>query len=158
MLAKEHIDDLLNRNGDVLSTDGDKIGSVGQVYADDADGQPKWVTVKTGLFGTSESFIPLEGARREGDDVVVPYTKDQVKDAPRVDTDGHLEPSEEDRLYDHYGLGGAGSAYAGTTAGRMETMAGQRPTAGWLLQAVSTPQTQATPWAVTRRGRPRMTP
>ena len=118
MLAREHIDDLLNRNGDVLSTDGDKIGSVGQVYADDADGQPKWVTVKTGLFGTSESFIPLEGARREGDDVVVPYTKDQVKDAPRVDTDGHLEPSEEDRLYDHYGLGGAGSAYAGTTAGR----------------------------------------
>ncbi|MDQ1596488.1 MAG: hypothetical protein QOH40_3044 [Arthrobacter pascens] len=118
MLAKEHIDDLLNRNGDVLSTDGDKIGSVGQVYADDADGQPKWVTVKTGLFGTSESFIPLEGARLEGDDLVVPYTKDQVKDAPRVDTDGHLEPSEEDRLYDHYGFGGAGRAYTDTTTGR----------------------------------------
>lgn len=63
MLAKEHIDDLLQRNGNVLSSDGDKIGSVGQVYADDADGQPAWVTVKTGLFGTSESLIPLQGAR-----------------------------------------------------------------------------------------------
>ncbi|MFC9353452.1 DUF2382 domain-containing protein [Arthrobacter sp. NPDC057013] len=106
MLTTENIDGLLQRNGNVLSADGDKIGSVGQVYADDADGQPTWVTVKTGLFGTSESFVPLQGARLEGDDVVVPYTKDQVKDAPRVDTDGHLEPSEEDRLFGHYGLDG----------------------------------------------------
>lgn len=106
MLTTENIDDLLQRNGNVLSEEGDKIGSVGQVYADDADGHPTWVTVKTGLFGTSESFVPLQGARLEGDDIVVPYTKDQVKDAPRVETDGHLEPSEEDRLFGHYGLDG----------------------------------------------------
>jgi uncharacterized protein (TIGR02271 family) len=37
---------------------------------------------------------------------VVPYTKDHVKDAPRVETDGHLEPAEEDRLFGHYGLDG----------------------------------------------------
>ncbi len=117
MLAKEHIEDLLNRNGNVLSTDGEKIGSIGQVYADDTDGQPTWVTVKTGLFGTSESFAPLEGARLEGDDIVVPYSKEQVKDAPRVDADGHLEPDEEDRLYAHYGLGGARTAYSGTAPG-----------------------------------------
>jgi uncharacterized protein (TIGR02271 family) len=64
------------------------------------------VTARTGLFGTSESFIPLEGARLEGSDVVVPYSKDQVKDAPRVDAEGHLDPSEEDRLYEHYQLHG----------------------------------------------------
>ncbi|WP_426715216.1 PRC-barrel domain-containing protein, partial [Campylobacter coli] len=92
--------------GNVLTTDRDKIGSVGQVYADDDSGQPTWVTAKTGLFGTSESFVPLDGARVEGGDVLVPYTKDQVKDAPRVDTDGHLDPAEEDRLYAHYGLSG----------------------------------------------------
>ena len=107
MLTTENIDGLLQRNGNVLSEDGNKIGSVGQVYADDNDGQPTWVTVKTGLFGTSESFVPLQGARIEGDDIVVPYTKDQVKDAPRVETDGHLDPSEEDRLFGHYGLDGS---------------------------------------------------
>ena len=106
MLTKEHIDDLLNKNGNILSADGGKIGSVGQVYADDDNGQPTWVTARTGLFGTSESFVPLEGARLEGADIVVPYTKEQVKDAPRVDTDGHLDPAEEDRLYDHYQLSG----------------------------------------------------
>jgi uncharacterized protein (TIGR02271 family) len=116
MLAKEHIDDLLTRDGKVLSSEGDKIGSIGQIYADDDSGQPTWVTVKTGLFGTSASFVPLEGARVEGDDIVVPYGKDQVKDAPRVDTDGHLEPAEEERLYRHYQLNEAG--IRGTDAGR----------------------------------------
>ncbi len=118
MLAKEHLDDLLQRNGNVLSTDGDKIGSIGQVYADDDNGQPTWVTAKTGLFGTSESFVPLEGARAEGDDILVPFTKDQVKDAPRVDADGHLEPAEEERLYAHYSLGGGGQTYTDATAGQ----------------------------------------
>ena len=121
MLAKEHIDDLLQRNGNVLTNDGDKIGSIGQVYADDDNGQPTWVTAKTGLFGTSESFVPLEGARVDGGDIRVPYTKDQVKDAPRVDTDGHLDPSEEDRLYAHYGLAGGGRTYSEAT----ETAAGR---------------------------------
>ena len=117
MLTKEHIDELLKRNGNVLSTDGDKIGSIGQVYADDADGQPTWVTVKTGLFGTSESFVPLQNARLEGGDIVVPHTKAQIKDAPRVESDGHLDPAEEDRLYDHYDLGGRNQTYTDATTG-----------------------------------------
>lgn len=128
MLAKEHIDDLLNRNGDVLSTDGDKIGSIGQVYADDESGQPTWVTVKTGLFGTSETFVPLDAARVEGSDLVVPYTKDQVKDAPRVDTDGHLDPAEEDRLYEHYQLGGT-RTYSDATRGTDADLAPTGPAA-----------------------------
>jgi uncharacterized protein (TIGR02271 family) len=125
MLTKEHIDKLLNRNGNVLSADGDKIGSIGQVYADDDSGEPTWVTVKTGLFGMSESFVPLRGARIEGDDIVVQYTKDQVKDAPRVDTDGHLEPSEEDRLYEHYQLGDGGRTYTDATTDRDAETAGR---------------------------------
>ena len=128
MIAKEHIDDLLTRDGKVLSTEGDKVGSIGQVYTDDDSGQPTWVTVKTGLFGTSESFVPLEGARVDGDNIVVPYGKDQVKDAPRVDTDGHLEPSEEDRLYRHYRVNGAG--VSGTEAGRTSDFRGNEGRAG----------------------------
>jgi uncharacterized protein (TIGR02271 family) len=105
MLNRENIEDLLNRNGNVVGSDGDKIGSIGQLYADDDTGEPTWVTVKTGLFGTSQSFVPVEGAHTQGDDLVVPYTKEHVKDAPRVDVDGHLTPEEEDRLYTHYDRG-----------------------------------------------------
>ena len=118
MISNEHIDRLLAGHGHVVGTDGDKIGGVGQVYADDNTGQPNWVTVKTGLFGTRESFVPLEGARVDGDDIVIPYTKDQVKDAPGVDPDGHLDPAEEDRLYQHYSLGNGQRTYTDATTGR----------------------------------------
>ncbi|MEO8282056.1 MAG: PRC and DUF2382 domain-containing protein [Pseudarthrobacter sp.] len=105
MHNRENIENLLNKGGNVVGSDGTKIGSIGQLYADDDTGEPTWVTVKTGLFGTSQSFVPVEAARVDGEDLVVPYTKDHVKDAPRVDTDGHLEPEEEDRLYSHYERG-----------------------------------------------------
>ncbi|WP_104181571.1 DUF2382 domain-containing protein [Arthrobacter sp. B0490] len=115
MITQEHIDTLLGNGGHVLGSDGEKIGSIGQVYLDDQTGEPSWVTAKTGLFGTSESFIPLQGADVAGHDVRVPYSKHQVKDAPRVESDGNLSPEEEDRLYRHYEIGGGTSGYTDTT-------------------------------------------
>jgi uncharacterized protein (TIGR02271 family) len=86
-------------------TQGNKIGRVGQVYLDDQTGQPEWFTVNTGLFGANESFVPLAQADLQGDRLVVPHGKDQVKDAPNVDPgDGHLSEQEETSLYRHYGL------------------------------------------------------
>jgi uncharacterized protein (TIGR02271 family) len=114
MITKENIDRLANNGSNVLDSEGNKIGSIGQLYLDDRTEDPSWATVKTGLFGTSESFIPLAEATVDGDDIRVPYTKDQVKDAPRLDPDGHLSETEEDRLFEHYGLG-ANGAYTGTT-------------------------------------------
>jgi uncharacterized protein (TIGR02271 family) len=105
MLNRENLESLLNRSGNVIGSDGEKIGSIGQLYADDDTGEPTWVTVKTGLFGTSQSFVPVEGAHTQGDDLVVPFTKEHVKDAPRVDVDGHLTPEEEDQLYTYYERG-----------------------------------------------------
>jgi uncharacterized protein (TIGR02271 family) len=92
--------------GTVVDNDGNKIGSVGQLYVDPTSGQPNWVTVKTGLFGTSETFVPLEQADAEDETIRVPYEKAFVKDAPRIDADGPLQPDDEQRLYDYYRLGG----------------------------------------------------
>src|SRR5690242_20491098 len=89
---------------DLIDRDGDKIGSIGEVYLDEQTGQPEWLTVRTGLFGTRESFVPSADARAEGDTVRVPYEKSQVKDAPNVDADGALSPDEESRLYRHYDM------------------------------------------------------
>jgi uncharacterized protein (TIGR02271 family) len=85
--------------------EGNKIGKVGQLFLDDATGQPEFITINTGLFGTSESFVPVENARLDGERVVVPFTKDKVKDAPSVDLDGdHLDEADERRLYEYYAL------------------------------------------------------
>lgn len=89
----------------VYDNDGDKIGSVGQIFTDPATGGASWITVKTGLFGTGESFVPATEATFDGnDDVRVSYTKAFVKDAPRVDTDGELDQNDTDALYTYYGF------------------------------------------------------
>jgi uncharacterized protein (TIGR02271 family) len=97
--------DLARLDGtDVYGTDGDKIGSVGQVYVDAQSGDPAWVTVKTGLFGTKETFVPLQDADVIDDRITVAYAKNQVKDAPRIDADGPLSHADEDHLYTYYGM------------------------------------------------------
>ena len=83
-------------------SDGDKIGKVEQVFLDDNSGEPTFLTVNTGLFGAKENFVPVKGARQDGDRVVLPYTKDVIKDAPKVDADQHLSPAEEEELYRYY--------------------------------------------------------
>ena len=88
---------------DAVGNDDSKIGTIEEIYLDDATGQPEWLAIKTGMFGTKQSFAPIQGAEADGDVLRLPFSKDQVKDAPKVDPDGHLEPDEEDALYRHYG-------------------------------------------------------
>lgn len=122
---------------------GEKIGSVEQAYLDNETGRAEWVTVKTGMFGMKESFVPLAGATRDANGLHVPHAKELVKDAPRMDADEHLDVAQEQELYDHYGLtrpsgrSGApgmspapGTAAKGTTGGRDSMSNGARGQAG----------------------------
>ena len=105
MLSTQEAQNLLANGGQVIDSNDDKIGKAGQVFLDDETGEPAWVTVKTGMFGGAESFVPLQTATSSGDDVHVSYDKSKVKDAPRIeDADGHLSHTEEDELYRYYGL------------------------------------------------------
>src|SRR5918994_377395 len=88
----------------LVDRDGDRIGSIDAIYLDDQTGQPEWALVNTGLFGTKSSFVPLAQATPTDQDVRVPYDKQLVKDAPRVDPDQHLSEAEERQLWRHYGL------------------------------------------------------
>jgi uncharacterized protein (TIGR02271 family) len=102
MITTEQVQQIVGTT--VRSTDGEKVGKVGQAYFDDVTGQPAWVTVQTGLFGTRESFVPVDGADVRDGEVTVPFTKDRIKDAPNVDADQHLSETEEAELYRYYGV------------------------------------------------------
>jgi uncharacterized protein (TIGR02271 family) len=103
MITQEHVRDLMGAT--LVDSSGTKVGKVGQIFLDDQTGQPEWATVNTGLFGSNESFVPLAEAQPADGELRVPYAKDQIKDAPNVDIDGgHLDESEEEQLYRHYGL------------------------------------------------------
>jgi uncharacterized protein (TIGR02271 family) len=89
----------------VVDRAGDKIGKVSSIFVDDQSGQPEWLAISTGMFAKRSSFVPLEGASADGDQLVIGYDKTKVKDAPQVDDDGdgHLTPEEEQELYRYYG-------------------------------------------------------
>jgi uncharacterized protein (TIGR02271 family) len=104
MLSENHAREAIGSTA--YSSDGDKIGTVRQLFLDDETGRPEFVTVNTGLFGTHETFIPVAEAEVAGDRLTVPFTKDKVKDAPHVAADGgHLDHVEEQRLYEYYAMG-----------------------------------------------------
>jgi len=92
------------RGHELVDAEGAKIGKIQDIYVDQDTGQPEWLAVSTGTFGTKVSFVPLTGATRESDRVVSRWTKDQVKDAPNAEADGDLSEDEEARLYRHYGM------------------------------------------------------
>jgi len=49
-----------------VDAEGNRIGKITKVYLDDQTGQPLWVLVETGLFGTRQSFAPIHGSRVDG--------------------------------------------------------------------------------------------
>ena len=108
-----------------LDAQGYKIGSIGQVYVDDQTGQPDWITVNTGLFGTKESFAPLAGFSITADGVVLPFGKDVVKGSPEIKDAAHLDADEQDALYTYYQgyMGGSATSAAQYDTSSVDTSA-----------------------------------
>ncbi len=128
------------RGRTLIDDQGEKIGKIDELYHDQEGGQPEWALVHTGLFGTKRTFVPIRSATVAGEDLQVPVTKDQVKNAPRVDADQELSEDEERTLFEHYGVpyttagsttaegapnaGGAGRTTAGDATERSDARAG----------------------------------
>ncbi|SHN37825.1 PRC-barrel domain-containing protein [Actinacidiphila paucisporea] len=83
--------------------DGTRIGTVDEVYLDDATGTPEWAAVRTGLF-TRDALVPLEPSELVDDALRVPYKKSLIRDAPDFGVGRHLSPEQELQLYHHYGM------------------------------------------------------
>jgi PRC-barrel domain len=90
---------------DVVDADGHKIGSLEAIYVDTGTDLPSFATVKVGMVGRHRlAFVPLEGATVGPGYVQVTYGKKQVKDAPSIETDGELPATDEEEIFQHYGL------------------------------------------------------
>ncbi len=113
MISSSNVNDIIG--AEVVDPDNDKVGKVGQVYLDSDSNEPTWVSVKTGLFGMSETLVPVDDASWTDGVLRVNVDKSQIKDAPRVDADQELSPEEQDRLYEYYHRGSTG--YGSTTSG-----------------------------------------
>ena len=102
-MTQTHQDVLSYRGQELRGSDGEKLGTIEEIYLDADTRQPEWAVVTTGLFGTKQSFVPIGEAGTSGDGMTVPYDKATVSDAPSIDPDGQLSEAEERQLYEHYG-------------------------------------------------------
>ncbi|MCD7442908.1 PRC-barrel domain-containing protein [Streptomyces lincolnensis] len=82
---------------------GAKIGTIDEVYLDDATGVPEWAAIRTGLF-SRDAFVPLEPSELIDGTLHVPFDRTLIKDAPDFGVGRHLSPDQELQLYHHYGL------------------------------------------------------
>ena len=102
---------------EVTNEDGEKLGRVGGLFLDDDTEIPTWVSVHSGLFGKHHCLVPLAQARFVGEQLFVPYSKDDLALAPHHDPDVALTADEEQTLYAHYNVGYSDSEAPGPHTG-----------------------------------------
>jgi hypothetical protein len=125
MISLADLDDIVLNGGIVLAVGGARIGSVEQIFLSADSGEPAFVTVRTGLFGMSESFVPLAGASVVNSGIRVRYSKDRVAKGPRIDSErGTITTEQEEELYRYFGLAGMASADAAGQKGTTTTTEG----------------------------------
>jgi len=93
------------RGHDVVDPSGHKIGTLEAVYVDTGTDLPFFATVTVGLPTRRRLvFVPLSGATVGPGYLKITHSKDVVKKAPTIDTDGELPATDEPDIFAHYEL------------------------------------------------------
>ncbi|NNG36329.1 PRC-barrel domain containing protein [Nakamurella aerolata] len=93
-------------DADVVDNEGARVGPVDQVFLDESDA-PSWITVDIRLLGKDLKFVPLAGSTLADGVVQVAYSKQQIHDAPELETPDEAkstEASAANNLFDYYGV------------------------------------------------------
>ncbi|HEV3365341.1 MAG TPA: PRC-barrel domain-containing protein [Acidimicrobiia bacterium] len=88
----------------LVDRNGNPVGKITDVIVDAATLENEWLTVKTGMMG-GEHLVPIVAVEEDGDEITIPFAKDEVKAAPTVDK-GHAAPSPSERVkvFSHFGM------------------------------------------------------
>ena len=89
----------------VSDLSGRRYARLDEVFAGRHSGRPEFGVLSLDEEGTERVVVPLTGARREGDVVVLPLEIDRVVAAPRMQSDVDEIPAEAGQLVlAHFGL------------------------------------------------------
>lgn len=86
---------------------GRRVGRVVGALAD-PDGGARWLVARMGRFGHF-TLVPARDAVEGAGRVWVPYDRDRIRSAPRVEPDATPDAATERALADHYGVGADGA-------------------------------------------------
>src|SRR4029453_13270467 len=88
----------------VVGRESATVGTIESFYLDQASGLPTWALVHTGWLGDRRSFVPLAAAVEVDEEIRLPYTKAQIREAPAGASHGEAGADDELALVGHYGL------------------------------------------------------
>jgi uncharacterized protein (TIGR02271 family) len=94
-----HAEELIGAR--VTGGDGQEVGTVEQVFNDDADGRPVWALIRA---GKKDKFVPLGGSKVSKDGLSVPFDTKLIMSSPDVDAGQHMSAAQADQLNRHFGL------------------------------------------------------
>jgi hypothetical protein len=82
---------------------GGGVGKVEGVYVDAESGEPEWLLARIGRFGR-HSLVPAREAVAAVGRVWVPYPRERVRGAPRVEPGEPLDIDRETELSAHFAI------------------------------------------------------
>jgi len=89
----------------VLDRNGDKVGTVNDLWPDDSNAGYSFIGVHTGWLLGKNHIVPADGIQINHADrtVTLPLTAEAIKSAPDFDVSGDMEENEQLRIRRHYG-------------------------------------------------------
>ncbi|MFL4474433.1 PRC-barrel domain-containing protein [Paeniglutamicibacter sp. MACA_103] len=102
MLGHGYLNALMNAKSTVYGPLREKVGTLGNIYMDVGSGDPDFVTVRLGLFGSEELLVSLRGAVFTDGHLQVRFSKDVIRHSPSVDPGIKLGDAEKALLDGYY--------------------------------------------------------
>jgi hypothetical protein len=91
---------------------GGHVGRVEGAYLAESGGGPDWLLARMGRFG-HYCLVPAKDAVAVTGHVWVPYSRERIRAAPRIDPGSELTSEGQRELGLHYGVAGAAAAGEG---------------------------------------------
>jgi sporulation protein YlmC with PRC-barrel domain len=85
---------------DVLDSDGEKLGTVSQIFVSPLDKQPRWVAIHHGLG--HDWIAPLVDAVSGDESITLPFDKKTVKKSPKTTFEEGVSAEQDAALSEHY--------------------------------------------------------
>jgi hypothetical protein len=90
---------------------GAGVGKVEGAFVDEQTGRPEWLLARMGRFG-HHTLVPARDAVEGVGRIWVPYTRDQIRTAPKVAAGKPLVRDGERELLSHYGIAADAGRFA----------------------------------------------
>jgi uncharacterized protein (TIGR02271 family) len=124
----------------VTGSDGKVIGTVEQVFRDDADGTPAWARIRSGKSGR---FVPVSTGEMTPEGLRVPFDSRKVMAGPNIDAGQHMSAAQAEEIRKYYGIAVPAQGTPSREAPSRE--APSRPAQSYQVPSRQTPSYQTPP-------------